>query len=743
MRRLMLFSVAFAAAVAAYLWLLPVRAALFVALGCGLVLLALLPVRRDSAKRVRILALGAAVGLLWSWGYERLRLVPLRALCGEDRTVTATVCQLPEPTDYGCRVEVRLHGGNAYCYLPADALDLRLGDRVTVTGTITDGSGSDDTLYFQSRDISLLIFSRGGYTVERAEHMPVWLYPTAAAAYLRSTVTRVFPSETEGFVRALLTGDRSGLSYTLSNELSVAGVSHVIAVSGMHVSLLIGAIQLLLRRRRLSALVSIGVMVFFAAMLGFSPSVTRAVLMNTILLLAPILQRENDAPTTLSFALLVLLLLNPWSLANASLQLSFLAMAGIFLITPSLHKRMMSLTGADNEHAPQLYRRVMRTLSVSISTSLGASLLTTPLVAHYFGTISLISIVTNALLLPLISLIFTTSAAAALLGMLWTPLGALPAIGISIAIRFVCFAVHVLASLPFAALYTDNLYACLWLGTTYLMLAAAIVFRKRLRLRVLVAAVLATLSATFFFARLDGGTTRFTMLDVGQGQCLYLQDGSFRAVVDCGGSNGDRTGEALARRLLSSGDSTVDALILTHYDTDHTGGVAQLLCRVTVKRLFLPEIEPDSPMRAELTAAAQRTGTELIFVTEELRLELDEATICLYPPKESFDANCGLAALMSFDECDILVTGDMDTEAEARLLRDYDLPQVDVLVAGHHGARYSTGTPLLEQTAPQTVLISVGTNRYGHPTQETLDRIAAIGALVLRTDLDGDISITR
>ncbi len=743
MRRLMLFSVAFAAAVAGYLWLLPAHAALLAALCCGLTLLALLPVRRDSAKRVRILALGAAVGLLWSWGYEQLRLVPLRSLCGENRTVTATVCQLPEPTDYGCRVEVRLHGGNAYCYLPADALDLRLGDQVTVTGTITDGSGSDNALYFQSRDISLLIFSRGGYTVERAEHVPVWRYPTAAAAYLRASIQRIFPAESEGFLRALLTGDRSGLSYAQQNELSIAGVSHVIAVSGMHVSLLIGAIALLLRRRALAAGVSIGVMLFFAAMLGFSPSVTRAVIMNTMLLLAPLLRQENDPPTSLSFALLLLLLLNPWSLANLSLQLSFLAIAGIFLLSPGLYRRVLALTKADERSMPRLYRRSMRALAASVATSLGASFFTMPLVAYCFGTISLVSVVTNVLLLPLISAIFTLGAVAALLGMLWVPLGAIPALGISALVRFVLAAVHALAAFPYAALYTDNVYAVLWLGAVYLMLLAALLLRRQLRLRALSMAVLATLSMALFFARLDGTRTRFTMLDVGQGQCLYLQDGGFRVVVDCGGSDGDRTGEALARRLLSSGDSTVDALILTHYDTDHTGGVEQLLHRVTVKRLLLPEIEPDSLMRAELITAAQRAGTEVCFVQEALLLELDEATVRLYPPKESFQANCGLAALMSFDECDILVTGDMNAAAEARLLRDYDLPQADVLVAGHHGARDSTGSLLLEQTAPQTVLISVGTNRYGHPTQETLDRIAATGAVVLRTDLDGDISIAR
>ena len=742
MRRLMLFSIAFSAAVAAYLWLLPMQAALFAALGCAVLLAALLPVRRDAAKRIRILALGAALGLLWSWGYEQWKLVPMRKLCGENKTVTGQVCLLPEKTDYGCRVAVRLDGGRAYFYLDDEAMDLRLGDRVTVTGEVTDVSGRDENLYFQSHDISLLVFQRGGYTVERAERLPVSLYPAAAAAYLRSTITRVFPEESGGFVRALLTGDRSGLAYSTSNALSIAGVSHVVAVSGMHVSLLIGVVQLFCRRRRLASIVSIAVMWCFAMILGFAPSVTRAVVMNTILLLAPVLRRENDPPTTLSAALLVLLMANPWALANASLQLSFLAMAGIFLAAPPLHRRILLLTKADDKQKPGLYRRIVRGIAVSVSTSLGASLFTMPLVAWYFGTISLISFVSNALLLPLISLIFTASVIVTILGMLWLPLGAIPALAVSLLIRFVLFAVNTLAGLPFAALYTDNRYACLWLGTAYLMLGAAAIFHRQLHLRVLGAALLATLCATLFFSCLDGRQTRFTMLDVGQGQCLYFQDGGYRVVIDCGG-DGDRTGELLARRLLSSGDSAVDALILTHYDTDHVGGVAQLLQRVTVKRLFLPDILPEDAAREELTAAALRAGTEIIVVDAELLIELGETQVRLYPPQARFNANSGLAALMSFAECDILITGDMDLDAEARLLRDYDLPQAEVLVAGHHGSKYSTGTPLLERAAPQAVLISVGENRYGHPAQETLDRIAASGAEVLRTDLDGDIIIMR
>lgn len=743
MRRLMLFSLAFASAVAAYLWLLPTSGILPCAIVCGGLFFLLQIIRRDAVKRIRILALGAALGLMWTWCYERTRLEPLRALCGDEVTLSGEVCELPERTDYGSRVLIRIDGGRTYFYLDEAAMSLSLGDRITATGRVTDVSGTDDNLYFQAQDISLLLVQTGDYFVETAQRLPLRLYPAAVAAAVRATVTRIFPAETEGFVRALLTGDRSGLSYALKNELSITGIAHVIAVSGMHVSLLIGVIRLLFGRKRFSAFVCIAIMIFFAAMLGFSPSVTRAVIMNTILLLAPLLRHENDAPTTLSFALFLLLVLNPWSLASVSLQLSFLSMAGIFLITPRLFERISERLGTDNDHLPTGYRRILRSVAISVSTTLGASFLTMPLVAVYFETISVISVVTNIVLLPVISLIFTLCVCIAVPGLIWTPLGAVPALAVSVLIRFVLWATSLLAKLPFAALYAESPYFYAWLIVFYLIFALAFLLRKRLPVRTTAASILATLCAVFFFNAIDGMQTRFTMLDVGQGQCLYFQDGDCRVVIDCGGSDGDEAGEALARRLISSGSTEIDALILTHYDSDHVGGLEQLFRRVTIKTLFLPSIEADSTARAEVITLAQQAQTEIVFVETELLLDFASTQLQIYPPTFSLNENQGLALLLSFDECDILVTGDMDIDAESRLLHDYDIPQVEVLVAGHHGSKYSTGELLLEQASPLTVLISVGENIYGHPTAEVLDRIAAIGAAVYRTDRNGDITITR
>lgn len=749
MRRLAIFACSFAAAAALYVWLLPRSAVLPVAGALLAAALVLRFFRASMCERAKLCALGLAVGLLWSWSYELVKIEPLRAYCGEEQVISVEVSDLPQATTYGCRVEARLPGGKILLYLNCAPEALSLGDTVTVNAEVVDvsrGSGDSENLYYQSRDISLLGFQRGEPEITPAETLPLRCYPTAAAYAIRSHIDKLFPDDTAGFVRALLTGDRSGLSYRTRNEMSIVGISHVVAVSGMHVSLLVGAIMLLcLKRRRLGAIVSILVMVFFAAMLGFTPSVTRAIIMNGILLLAPLLKRENDAPTALSFALMVILALNPWAIANLSLQLSFGAIAGIFLLTPRIYRVLLRLL-----HDRALQRRVpflsklLRSGASIFAASLGATALTQPLLAQTFGSVSLIAPLTNLLVLPLISLIFPCAFLLLLVGWLLPSVGAVGATVLSYPIRAVLWLVRSLAKLPYAAVYTNSGYIVAWLLLVYVLLGVYFLpLKRKMHPAVLLSCVLVTLVGACFFSAQELGETAVTVYDVGQGQCVLLRSGDFTALVDCGGDSGDADGETVARSLLMSGRRRVDVLVLTHYDTDHVCGAVQLMARIEIGELLLPAVEDDTDNCERLIQEAVSAGVPYRFIAQDTALPADGGTLSLFAPTDGSAKNASLAALLSAQEYDILVTGDMSSAQERELLQTHTLPDLEVLVAGHHGSKGSTSEALLSATAPDIVLISVGKNSYGHPTPEVLARIAAIGAAVYRTDLNGDITILR
>lgn len=747
MRKLMIFSLAFAAASAAYIWLLSsvsflIAAALCI-VGAGILFFR----KSDNAKRIRIAAMGAAIGLLWSWGYEQLKIVPLRELCGNRTVISATVTQTPVLTQYGCKTAARLDGGKIMLYLNCEPQELSLGDTVELTAEVADvsqGSGEEENLYFQSTGISLIGFQRGELKVNKAEALPFSCIPAYCAEVTRSRIERIFPEDVSGFVRALLTGDRSGLDYSVRNELSITGISHVVAVSGMHVSLIVGIIFFLCRqRKRLAALVSIPVMLFFAAMLGFSPSVTRAVIMNTVMLLAPLFKRENDLPTALSFALLLILSVNPWAIANLSLQMSFSAMVGIFLLAPKICKWTEDRYGdrIDGKKHPKL-KKIFHGASVIIASTFSANVLTLPLTAISYESVSVISPLTNLLTMTLLGAVFSLSVAATVLSV-FLPLGIGMAWVLAWPIRLILWLVHAFSKIPYAAVYTCSAYVVIWLIAVYLMLAVFFLVRRGRRVSVLASGIIGTLILAIVFSALPTADTSMTVFDVGQGQCIFAESDGVALMVDCGGDNGEYNGETVAKKLLMSGCRKIDALILTHYDTDHICGAAQLMRRVKVKTLFLPDIEDDSGNRLLVLSAAKEAGAEIRFVTEDIELQFSDSSVRLFVPPDGTAENASICALMSLRDCDILITGDMTTESEKQLMRRHELPKLEVLIAGHHGSRNATCEELLEQTRPDVVLISVGENSYGHPTQETIDRILAVGAKLYRTDLDGDLTILR
>ena len=229
---------------------------------------------------------------------------------------------------------------------------------------------------------------------------------------------------------------------------------------------------------------------------------------------------------------------------------------------------------------------------------------------------------------------------------------------------------------------------------------------------------------------------RFTVLDVGQGQCLIMQSGGRVYVVDCGGDSDTRPADAAAEALLSQGYSHIDGLILTHTDRDHAGGAENLLSRIRTDLLILPR-------QAEKIVVPK--DTQVVIAEQNLEITDGSGKISIFAPVFHGEENeMSLCVLFDTEKCDILITGDRNAFGERSLLRHADIPNVDVLIAGHHGSKYSSCQELLEATRPQIVCISVGAdNSYGHPAQEVLDRLSSFGCTVYRTDQQGPITIRR
>lgn len=722
MRKLVLFSAAFAAACAVYVYWLSDHHLLWLA--GGLLALSLLP-----RKGIRLAALGAAVGILWCFCYQQIVLSPALKLCQTEQRLTVTMKEPWRTTQYGTSAEVRLsvegRSYSAIVYIDEPLSDCAPGDQVTGLFRVEPTNSSNDegeSLYLRSGGTMLCLYGQSPLEVTPGTPSPA----IRLRLWLQARIAQLYEGETAGFLNALLTGDRQGLSYRTQNELSIAGISHAVAVSGMHVSILLTFLAFLFGGNpRLTAMFGIPIVLFYAVMTGASPSVCRAAAMQLLLLLAPLVRREADTPTSLAAAGLVLLLENPWSIANVSFQLSFAAVAGLVLFAGPIQARILSLGKG----------RLLRFVAASLSASLSATLLTLPLTVWYFSMVSVAAPLTNLLVLWAVTAVFTMG----LLSCFLAPFLAVPVHLLSQGILLCC---RFLAAFPYSAAYPQNPFYLLW-GLGAYVLAALLLLCRRLRGKTwYLSAMTVLLLAALFSGRrnLSQHTAVFTAVDVGQGQCLLWQTEDFTAVIDCGGSRADGSGETASRTLCSMGITRVQAVILTHYDLDHCGGVPQLLNRVQVEHLILPDTA--APLRQQLMNEAASHGTAVTFLSEEAVISAEGTTLRLLPAQDEKSGNEGsLCVLATASEYDILITGDRSSAGELELLSQYRLPTVELLVAGHHGAAGSTSSYLLETLRPETAVISVGENAHGHPSPQTLSRLQEAGVRVLRTDQDGTIVI--
>lgn len=728
-------------------WLYIVSAAMLIpALFCAVFLRGFR--RRDGVAAFLFLALGMS----WYSMYSGKFIDAAAQYADKTCTVTVRVDEYPyRDGDYASlNVTLAERGepslGIAVSDYSGTLPELRPGDLAEMELELMDAGEryGEATDVYAARGVHLRAYYVALHGVERDGRSALY-FPQELMNAVKGSIVRVFPEDVQDIMLALLIGDTHGVyeDVELDNALSMTGVAHVVSVSGMHLGFLYSALSALLGRRR-AFFVGVPVLVLFTFMAGCSSAIVRACVMLVLSMLGTVLKRDYDPLAGLAMALLLLLAENPVSVASVSLQLSFASMLGLILITPRLNRWFnRRFRGAKGR-----VKGICRTAWSAFSASLGATVFTAPVVAVIFGYVSLLSPLANLLTLWAVSLAFTLGFAAAALGLIYAPLGIAFAWLAAWPARYFVWCISLLARIPYAADYTADGGVVWWLLFTYAVFIAAIVMRRRRGLRLAVPALCsaAVLAAVLISSSLRTADERsVTVLDVGQGQSIALLSGESAVVVDCGGMGSwDDAGDVASEYLLGRGRYGIDALVLTHLHSDHADGAARLLTRVKVGTLYMPEGTDDSDGElAGILEAAARRGTEVVEISEDTAVSLPGLELSLTAPQEAGDENeRGLVVRASIGEYDTVITGDVGAPTERLLAEEGKLPPSELLIAGHHGSRSSNSFELVSAVRPETVVVSVGYNSYGHPTDEALVRLAVTGADIYRTDVNGDVTVT-
>ncbi|MBR4545517.1 MAG: DNA internalization-related competence protein ComEC/Rec2 [Oscillibacter sp.] len=738
MRILALFCGAFSAGIFLAQYLIPQRLLLSCAVAGFLLACTRFLLPGDTGKRVLLIGVGLSLAFGYDWLYLRQTVDSLSGLYGTQQAVSVTLCDYAEPTAWGARVSVKMDGvpGQAVYYGKSNLLELRPGTTLRDTVRFEDARHirENDITAFTSRGVFALAYGRGvGVAADGADTRSMRWWPVRTGQAMREQIRTLFPGDVAPFLCGLLTGDRTGLAVSPAVDISETGLSHVLAVSGMHCGFLIALLGFLLRNRSrvAAAAVEILTLVFYALLTGAKPSVIRACIMLSLLLIAPLVRRERDSPTALCAALFLILLQNPFAAASVSLQLSFACVAGLLSLTPKLYN---ALRGGASQ-------RVRNFVAASLAASAGVIAFTAPLCAVYFGALALIMPLSNLLCLWAVGAAFVSGMSVTALAFVCTPLAAALAWIPALLVRYILFCAHILAKVPLHAVYFANPFLKYWLVHVYLLFALARIL-KRSGVRLYLLSALLSCATLVVTLRLGQSLYHSNMdalaLDVGQGQSIVLASRGRFALVDCGSSNRWKDpGTVAGQMLLSMGCHRLDALILTHFDSDHVNGVETLLARLGVKALYVPGAPPD-----DIAALAERYRIPVHIVRERAAAGFGVGQLVLFPPVGAAGSNdLGLSILASAGDTDLLITGDMGQDAERLLLRRYTIPDLEAYIVGHHGSKYSTSDELLSALTPETACVSVGSNSYGHPAPETLQRLSEHRCAVYRTDLDGTIHL--
>ncbi len=540
--------------------------------------------------------------------------------------------------------------------------------------------------------------------------------------------------------QAMVLGDRSQLPEETKDQYQMGGIVHILAISGLHISLLgMGLFQLLNKTGMglvPAGLLSLILLFLYGMMTGGSVSAMRAVTMFLLSVGARLLGRCYDMVTALALSAIFLLLDAPANLLGSSFWLSFGAVLGIGVISPIF----LEILGGKGK------------VTRGLVNSLGVQLVTLPAVLYSYGEISVAGIFLNLFVLPTVGVVLLSGVCGCLLGLVFPGVAALaflPGRALLWIYQFLC----VLAG-KFSFCTWVAGQPALWQMAGYLLfLGAALWMGKRGTRYGKVFFVTLLITGILVIGFRPGGIFSITCLDVGQGDGIVMETpGRHHLLIDGGSSNKSKLCRyQLLPYLKSQGIRCLDGVFISHTDEDHISGVRELLHQIEngltaieIKLLVLPELKEKPKAYQELEQLAKNAGVPVETAVRGDSFLLDGVRLLVLSPKEGSpgkDVNEeAMVFLAEYQDFSGLFTGDIGEETEKELLPF--LENVDFLKVGHHGSGYSSCEEFLERIAPDLAVISCSvSNRYGHPSKETVERLKAAGAQVEFTMKNGAICI--
>ncbi len=564
---------------------------------------------------------------------------------------------------------------------------------------------------------------------------------SAAAEKVKTTVKAIYPQKEAGLLIAMLTGDRLDIDDDIYELYRHAGIVHIIAISGLHISILAGILLFFVSKlgKNLSTGIVMVFLLFYYVFTGGSISVTRAFIMMYIYLIGYIICRRYDMLSSAATACTLMLCINPYYLFDIGFQYSFTAVFAIALgseLLEHLKKRY-------REKLRPLYEgryKILMKLSELVFISFIVGIAVKPITIYYFHYVNTADIFVNLIAVALTEFILVLGILSVIAGVIYVKAGVFLGGAVYMLFKAIETASEISVSLPFTfTLPHIPVYAILAIYALYITVFFMLMGKIKNIIPSLLCAVIAL---SPLFIKYNGFEADF--IYVGQGDCTIIRDEGKCYIIDAGSSYYAPKGSTILRQLEYYNIKSVDGIFISHMDYDHMGAVAEIADDIEIKNVYAGKSSAHGDNYNTLLNTAEEYGIDIKEIdagfsehlTDKLKLEL------LYEDKSSADSNNSSAVYrLNYEGRNILFTGDIDSEALEQLADGVNV-NADILKVPHHGSENSYSEKFIKAVDPRLAVNFAGYNNgYGHPSPVTVQGYKSLGIPFLSTQGDGMITV--
>ena len=570
-------------------------------------------------------------------------------------------------------------------------------------------------------------------------------------------ISKTLPFNEEGVLKAYIIGDSSSLSDEMKESFKNSGLSHVLAVSGMHVvvfiSCLIAFLKIFIISKRKQVVIAALSVIFFVFLTGASTSVIRAGVMFLMGIMPPLIFKRMDSVTSLTFVAALLAVFNPSVIFEASFMLSFAATLGILIFSQSFSDKLSFVYSKLKEGTK--IRRLLKSICDLIAVGLAAQIFIIPLQVYLFNEISSLSVIATVIVNPLLSPMLIGGLLFCLVSFI-SPLLAFPFAGFTyVFTKILILIAKFFANLPFSRIpVIDVTIFSLFI---YALIVISIYFKfiennhKAFRVFVCSACVLTMTFTISNFLYKD--TIQVSFINVGQGDCSLIKTSeNCDILIDAGGEDNDySTGTKIVKPyLIKNGVYDIEYAIASHGHTDHINGIIGLIDEFKIEKIIVPYGFGLTDSAKELILKAEENDIEILYmkhgdvlkINDEMKLEaiMPDEKIITYTTQDD-ENDRSLLLKFTYGDTSFMFTGDLTSVGEAYAVSYYkEMLDADVLKIAHHGSKHSTTEEFLEAVSPKYAYIPVGKNMYGHPSDKTLKNLANEKVIYYRADTHNDLT---